>query len=155
MSARKYLPNSAKVLEKFPIRDKASEAEIGNDPLPTVKTIGVTWLPEKDVFTFKVNPPESRFEFTKRNVLKKIASLFDPIGFLEPLSIKAKIMLQEMWIAVLDKDGVLPGELINRTGWWFCQLEDLPATYQDVTAEFCHTMHVFLSSFPVEITSRN
>ena len=39
---------------------------------------------KEDVFTFKANPSESGFEFTKRNFLKKIATLFDPIGFLAP-----------------------------------------------------------------------
>ena len=88
---------------------------MGKDPLPTVKTLRVTWLPEEDVFTFKANPPESSFEFTKRHFLKKIAALFDPIGFLAPFTIKAKTMLQEMWVTGLDRDDPLPGELINRT----------------------------------------
>ena len=99
MLARKWLSNSAKVLEEILIQDRASEVEIGKDPLPTVKTLGVTWLPEEEVFTFKANPPESGFEFTKRNFLKKIATLFDPVGFLAPFTIRAKTMLQEMWVA--------------------------------------------------------
>ena len=31
-----------------------------------------------------------------------------------------------MWVAGLDWDDPLPGELINRTRQWFCELEDLP-----------------------------
>ena len=125
MLARKWLSNLAKVLEEIPIQDRASEVEIDKYLLPTVKTLGVTWLQEEDVFTFKANPPESGFEFTKRNFLKKIAILFDPIGFLAPFTIRAQTMLQEMWVAGLDWDNPLPGELINRQ--WFCELEDLPA----------------------------
>ena len=44
-----------------------------------VKTLGVTWLPGEDVFTFNANPPEKDFPLTKRNFLKKIAKLFDPV----------------------------------------------------------------------------
>ena len=47
MLARKWLSNSAKLLKEIPIQDRASEVEIGKDPLPTVKTLGVTWLPKK------------------------------------------------------------------------------------------------------------
>ncbi|XP_078364043.1 uncharacterized protein LOC144648318 [Oculina patagonica] len=126
MHARKWLSNSPKVLEKIPIEDRASEVDITMEPLPTVKTLGITWLPEEDVFTFKANPPEETFQFTKRNFLKKIATLFDPVGFLAPFTVRAKVMMQEMWIAGLDWDELCPGELIHRSREWFCELEELP-----------------------------
>ncbi|XP_078360456.1 uncharacterized protein LOC144644785 [Oculina patagonica] len=121
MHARKWLSNSPKNLE-----DRASEVDITMEPLPTVKTLGITWLPEEDVFTFKANPPEETFQFTKRNFLKKIATLFDPVGFLAPFTVRAKVMMQEMWIAGLDWDELCPGELIHRSREWFCELEELP-----------------------------
>ena len=34
--------------------------------------------------------------YTKRNSLMKIASLFDPIGFLAPYTVRAKMLLQDM-----------------------------------------------------------
>ena len=115
MHARKWLSNSPKVLEKIPTEDRASEVDINKDPLPTVKTLGVTWLPQEDVFTFKANPPEETFQFTKRNFLKKIATLFDPVGFLAPFTIRAKVMMQEMWTAGLEWDELCPGELIHKS----------------------------------------
>ena len=81
MHARKSVSNSSQVLEKIPIKDKASEVDINKDPLPTVKTMGITWLPEEDLFTFKANAPEENFQLTKRNFLRRIATLFDPVGF--------------------------------------------------------------------------
>lgn len=42
--------------------------------------------------------------FTKRNFLKKIATLFDPIGLLSPFTMRRKILLQDMWTADLDWD---------------------------------------------------
>ena len=89
-------------LEKIPIKDRASEVDINKDPLPTVKTLEITWLSEDDVVTFKSNPPEENFRITKRNFLKKIATLFDPVGFLAPFTIRAKVMMQEMWVAGLE-----------------------------------------------------
>ena len=57
MHARKWL---SQALEKIPIKDRASEVDINKDPLPTVKTLGITWLPEDDAFTFKSDPEENR-----------------------------------------------------------------------------------------------
>ena len=91
MHARKWLSNSPQVLERIPIKDRASEVDINKDPLTTVKTLGITWLPEEDMFTFKANPPEENFQITKRNFLKKIATLFDPVGFLEHLPFEPKL----------------------------------------------------------------
>ena len=42
MHARKWLSNSSQVLEKIPIKDRASEVDINKDPIPTVKTLGIT-----------------------------------------------------------------------------------------------------------------
>ena len=81
MQAHKWLSNSTKVLERIPVESRASEVHIASDGLPMVKTLGVTWLPGEDVFTFNANPPEKDFPLTKRNFLKKIAKLFDPGGF--------------------------------------------------------------------------
>jgi len=60
MHAHKWLSSSSQVLEKIRIKDRASEVDINKDPLPTVKTLGITWLPEEAVFTFKVNPPKGK-----------------------------------------------------------------------------------------------
>ena len=42
MHNRKWLSISSQVLEKIPIKDRASEVDINKDPLPTVKTLGIT-----------------------------------------------------------------------------------------------------------------
>ncbi|XP_068738295.1 uncharacterized protein [Montipora capricornis] len=126
MHARKWLSNSSQVLEKIPIKDRASEVDINKDPLPTVKTLGITWLPEEDVFTFKAHPPEENFQLTKRNFLKRIATLFDPVGFLAPFIIRAKVMMQEMWVAGLEWDELCPRELVHKSQEWFSELEELP-----------------------------
>ena len=126
MHARKWFSNSSQVLEKIPIKDRASEVDIDKDPLPTVKILGITWLPEEDVFTFKANPPEENFQLTKRNFLKRIATLFDPVGFLAPFIIRAKVMMQEMWVAGLEWDELCPRELVHKSQEWFSELEELP-----------------------------
>ena len=91
-----------------------------------MKTLGVAWLPDEDVFTFKTNPPEEGFELTKRSLLKKIAKLPDPVGFLAPFLIRAGVLLQEVWDAGLDWNDLFQGDLSRRARTWFSELEDLP-----------------------------
>ena len=50
--------------------------------MPTVKILRITCLTEEDVFTIKANPLEENFQLTKRYFLKRIAALFNPVGYL-------------------------------------------------------------------------
>ncbi|XP_036148371.1 uncharacterized protein LOC105833274 [Monomorium pharaonis] len=61
----------------------------------TTTTLGVKWNPSKDVFQYEINLDFSK-EYTKRSMLSNIASLFDPLGLLAPVIIKAKIMIQRI-----------------------------------------------------------
>ena len=119
MPAHKWLSNSTKVLERIPVESRASEFHIASDGLPMVKTLGVTWLPGEDVFTFNANPPEKDFSLTRRILLKKIAKLIDPVGFLAPFVIRTKILLQEMWAAGMDWDDLFLGNLTSKARKWF------------------------------------
>ena len=119
VQTHKWLSNSTKVLERIPVESRPSEVHITSDGLPMVKTLGVTWLPGEDVFTFNANPPEKDFPLTKQNFLKKIAKLFDPLGFLAPFIIHAKILLQEMWAAGMDCDDLFLGDLASKARKWF------------------------------------
>ena len=87
------------------------------------------WLAEQDVFTFEENAPSDDMKYTKRNFLRKIATLFDPLGLLAPFIIRAKLLLQEMWTAGLEEDDKmntpLISSLISSALSWFSELHDL------------------------------
>jgi len=102
MRAHKWLLNSAKVLKRIPPESRASKVRLTSDGLPMVKTLGVTWLPEEDVFTFKANPVGKDFPITKQNFLKTISKLLDPVGFSPPFIVRAKILLQANFCASLS-----------------------------------------------------
>ena len=100
------------------------EISEGKD-LPTQKTLGVTWNAETDTFTFQVQPPTNSMS-TKRSVLSCTASLFDPLQFLSPFTIRAKLLMQEIWAAGLDWDDVLPAELDSKWKTWISEFQELP-----------------------------
>ena len=125
MHARKWLSNSSRVLRDIPLQDRKAEVDLDADYLPSTKTLGVWWLSDQDVFTFRENAPSSDVKYTKRNFLKQIATLFDPIGFLAPFTIRAKMLLQQMWMAGLDWDEELTEPLTNAARAWFSELPEL------------------------------
>lgn len=62
----------------------------------SIKTLGIAWQPATDMFIF--NPSESKpLEiWTKRKVLSEISKLFDPLGWMAPFVIKAKVLMQRI-----------------------------------------------------------
>ena len=122
MHARKWISNSKEVLQGIPEEDRATEINLEDGPLPIVKTLGVTWQAEEDVFSFTSNAPTTMSKHTKRSFLSSIASLFDPIGMIAPFIIRAKMMMQDVWLTGLDWDQTLPEELSKRIERWFEEL---------------------------------
>ena len=62
---------------------------------------------------------------TKRNVWKKIAAVFDPLGFVSPFIVVAKILLQELWTRGYDWDDVILDENGDKILRWFQPLGNL------------------------------
>jgi len=89
----------------------------------------VLWLFKEDVFTYRVNPPDEKFQLTKRNFLRNIAMLFEPMGFRAPYVIGAKILLQEMWTSGLDWDDPLDPSQARQAKKWFQEFTELSDVY--------------------------
>jgi hypothetical protein len=58
---------------------------IGNESV--IKALGIFWNPTTDKLMFCV-PLQQDTAFTKRSVLKVIASIYDPLGLLSPITIQ-------------------------------------------------------------------
>ncbi|XP_046399958.1 uncharacterized protein LOC124166473 [Ischnura elegans] len=79
----------------------------------TVPTLGLKWSPEFDYFSFNVNWLTSTSIITKRTILSQVAKLFDPLGWLSPVVIAAKILLQDLWLSGIDWDSPVTGKLAD------------------------------------------
>ena len=62
---------------------------------------------------------------TKRNILSITSSIFDPLGFLVPFIVNAKILLQEIWRTKCDWDDPVSASLQDSWKVWLKQLPDL------------------------------
>ncbi|XP_053985485.1 uncharacterized protein LOC128879935 [Hylaeus volcanicus] len=65
--------------------------------------------------------------WTKRSILSEIARVFDPMGWLTPVFILAKVLLQDLWLAGVTWDESLGPTLAHR--WTHFRL-DLPLLYR-------------------------
>ena len=123
---RKWSSNVPVVIEDIPTEDRLPTLELDKEGVPKTKTLGVMWEAKRDVFTFQVQQPlvDNKL-LTKRNVLSAIASLFDPLQFLAPFTVRAKVLMQEIWMAGVDWDDELPENLKAKWEKWVSELPQL------------------------------
>ena len=90
---RKWLLNNEQVIKAIPDSERATSVNnYSFDVSSHQRVLGVNWDIKEDQFTFFINLPHN--PFTKRGVLSTIASLYDPLGFVSPVVLKAKVFLQ-------------------------------------------------------------
>ncbi len=91
----KWMSNNKEILQEIPPEHRATPvAEMGLcDELPYDRALGQRWDAEKDEFCFAVKNKSE--PITKRGILKVIASIYDPIGFLCCYLLRAKLIFQE------------------------------------------------------------
>ncbi|XP_058451844.1 uncharacterized protein LOC131430702 [Malaya genurostris] len=82
------------------------------------RVLGILWRPEADVFTYHSTSIVVESRPTKRQVLRTVMSLFDPLGFLSFFLIHGKILIQDIWRAKTDWDEVIPENLRERWLKW-------------------------------------
>ncbi|XP_075163779.1 uncharacterized protein LOC142236428 [Haematobia irritans] len=94
---RKWMANSSELLDHIP-REHLLNAELLTlSESSNTKMLGIRWNAKSDVFLFDVPLMERPNTYTKRIVLSEIAKLFDPAGWLAPIIITAKIIMQQIW----------------------------------------------------------
>lgn len=124
---RKWISQKPEVIIDIPEADRATKVDLQKKEFPVTKTLGVVWIVQEDKFSFSFVPPPDELVLTKRNVLKKTASIYDPFGFLTPFVVRATMLIQEAWIAALRWDEELPDHFKTEWKRWFGELGELGA----------------------------
>ena len=100
--------------------------ELEEDKPDFVSVLGMTWFPSKDCFTFdSFDNSNMDIVSSKRAVLSVIARLFDPLGFLAPVVMSAKILFQDCWRLGIDWDDPLPEHLNLKFKDWLSNCNSL------------------------------
>ena len=120
----KWLSNDPQFLESMAEEDRSPKITSHDlNKLPHERTLGVWWDPGSDQFFFKVKMKEH--QKTKRGLLSFLSSIYDPLGFLAPLLIAPKLILQSMWREKVGWDDPIPEGLLDIYKEWLASLPDL------------------------------
>ena len=154
-NVRKWVTNDEE-LEKLIIEDekffgpkseevlKDSVVKLGsNENEENLKVLGISWNHKKDTLNLGVKKIFERASIlspTKRNILRSIASIFDPCGFLQHITINLKILFQEVCLEKSDWDDVINENL--REKW--AQIIQQLIRYQDLEIERHFSLGKFL-----------
>ena len=91
------------------------------DELPIEKTLRVQWNMETDILTIKILPKDK--PYTRRGILSVTSSIYDPLGFVSPVVLPAKRLIQDLCKQGLGWDKKIGKE---ETARWEKWLSDLP-----------------------------
>ncbi|XP_068140369.1 uncharacterized protein [Drosophila tropicalis] len=120
---RKWASNCTKLLENIPVEHRESSGLLHMEGNDTIRTLGLYWSPKEDEFRFALHVVPPMSSPTKRTILSAIARLFDPMGWLSPIMITAKILMQQLWKEKIGWDSTLP-DTIKRE--WEKFVKELP-----------------------------
>lgn len=127
---QKWMSNSDELLQAIK-KEEASKDDVQEELKlkmdEVVKLLGLTWNRRTDEFRYSVTLPLEPGPVTKRRIISHIARLYDPLGWAAPCVIVAKILIQKLWIAGLDWDEEVTGNLLDE---WNIYHEDLPGLTQ-------------------------
>lgn len=134
----KIASNKLEVMDAFSVEDRAKDLQdldLFVDDLPDQRSLGVRWNIMSDHFSF--HTPQTERPYTRRGVLSTVNSLFDPLGFLAPVTIKGRLLLRELSSQSPEWDSALPEALREKWMEWQNSLQHLsrlhvPRTYSTV-----------------------
>lgn len=93
------------------------------------KVLGMISGKDSDSFKFSVDSFTSFLQTkvdTKRSILQAASRIFDPMGFIAPFTIRAKLLFQKLWKLGVNWDEEIPEELYVEWSNW-CR--DIPNIY--------------------------
>jgi len=149
----KWISNSRAVLDAVPQEDRAKrikDLDLSKDQLPMERALGLQWCVQSD--SFKFNIAISQRALTRRGILSMISSIYDPLGFLAPLTLPAKLLLQELCRQDLGWDITIPNTLSDQWTKWIISLSQLadfkvPRCFKPNPNHFGESVHCQIHHF--------
>ncbi|XP_043258500.1 uncharacterized protein LOC122400851 [Colletes gigas] len=117
---RQWASNEPSLIANF--KELASEEFLFLDMETVKKTLGIYWRPRDDSISYKVTITDQGSQITKRTIFSNIAKLFDPLGLLGPVVVKAKLIMQELWKRGVGWDNTAPSDILSLWNIYMSQL---------------------------------
>jgi hypothetical protein len=97
-----------------------AKQQLGAPTDPESSLLGLSWNKETDEFSVVV--PEMKPNVTKRELLSNLASIYDPLGLVAPVTLKGKTIYRETCKAKTAWDASLPEPQAAEYGRWVREL---------------------------------
>ena len=121
--------------------------------LPTTEesshVLGLKWNHVSDTLVVsRGTTPDTKRTVTQRVVLSLVSAVYDPIGLVEPYTVKARLLLKDIWRLSGQKwDDLLPEDIVTKFLDWSSELGTLselviPRSYCQQNVE-CSELHMF------------
>ncbi|XP_062706189.1 uncharacterized protein LOC134287695 [Aedes albopictus] len=151
---RNWISNSKRVaeaLEEKPTEQKNLDL---SPELATEKVLGMWWCTNSDTFTYKVGWNrygrallEGQTRPTKRQMLRVLMSVFDPLGLIAQFLMYLKVLLQDVWRSGIGWDDQVDENLFERWQTW---LQVLPQIEQ-ISIPRCYSSERYANHGYVEL----
>ena len=114
LELRKWASNNPDLLEDIPpehLLSRSITVDLCSDGEKPLKMLGLAWRPDTDSFLYKVpTTPDIR---TKRQLASQIGRIYDPVGWVMPVSVFARCIQREVCHAKYEWDDPLPQTVIH------------------------------------------
>ncbi|OON22531.1 hypothetical protein X801_01571, partial [Opisthorchis viverrini] len=113
----KWVSNDLRVLKLLPESDCAVDCVQLSLNEPSIhRTLGLNWNLKEDSYRFHVQPVTSLS--TRRNILSYVSSFFDSLGYLSPVILTAKLLLQRLCKLKFEWDEIIEGVELDLWSKW-------------------------------------
>ena len=116
----KFTSNSETLLKSIPESECAAKNNLLTldlDEYPTERVLGMIWNIKSDSFQYRVNLDKT--PNTRRGVLSVTSSIFDPVGWIAPFTLRAKIILQQLCKENPEWDDKVPESILKYWEAWY------------------------------------
>ena len=119
----KWLSNSPVVMEQIPEPERVPSKSVTLNDLPTSQALGVTYDAQDDCLrlTTSTKVPARNL----REILSRIASIWDPHGWLSPFTIRGRMHQQSLCAEKRGWDDVIPEEELKEWKKWEAEVSDV------------------------------
>ena len=146
----KFVSNDREVIASIPKEERAKgikNIDLDQSRLPMERALGISWNIENDQLEFRITLKDQ--PLTRRGILATISSIYDPLGFVGPLLLMGRKILQQISTDKQSWDEPLPIELQMLWEKWRTDLRFLqdfkidrsfkPESFDDIkTAQLHH-----------------
>ncbi|XP_028968977.1 LOW QUALITY PROTEIN: uncharacterized protein LOC100908537 [Galendromus occidentalis] len=128
MNLAKWKTNSKEVDDHL-LSNGVKPDEFDSTASGFLKVLGISWCPSQDVLLFTTPASFDGLELesalTKRRVLSLVASIFDPLGWLTPFTLRAKMIIQQLWAIDLKWNDTIPDRIREEFRAWMSEVGSL------------------------------